>query len=539
MVSSWLETEIEYSGYGCAVFEDPEGEIRGPAKASFDEYGNYSVQMKIEDVKASDPLPGLWNNVQHILTGQAPVKLENRYIWGGPYKSKGNSCSSLSIRTLDGTWSVIGKINFDHLLGSDLRFYIIKSKFEPFQAYNPYYWVMPLSNFVSNFCETDESLIEHPLRVNSTRFNLNISSRGELPQNPCLDNSTKGLIVFDRLNSKAFIEALNDYEERKTALKSGNKNILLTAIMVGNVDVSITEIDSDSGPTLFLPLLGIATGSSVGTPWIEIRNERGELVRRIHQSSNYTPYRAGHVNLHNYYNSQKLSSFLTCAQSSEPFDKNFFLSTCALATESGFFKHNIVDSLANIFRAFDILCKEYNLAIEDLGNQLNSEQKSQIKAVLSTARDEIRKISLSIENPEENFQKRNIEKISERVVSAAWGKVNDSGLAIGKLIEHFGFKDLDVMASHYSSNPRGDKKSWHQLVSYCRGISIHDIRIKDDDLKDLLEIMAHLYDILIRIILHLSGYTGKYTTVFSRYTSEEVDLNWVDADTPASKLGYE
>jgi hypothetical protein len=123
-------------------------------------------------------------------------------------------------------------------------------------------------------------------------------------------------------------------------------------------------------------------------------------------------------------------------------------------------------------------------------------------------------------------------------VFGAWGQINNQGLSITKLLGELGFHDANILDRYYASNPRSDKRCWYKLLSYCRGIGVHDIRIEDGYLGDLLIVKNHLYDILIRIVFYFLGYQGTYTPIFAQDISDEVSVDWVDADLPASSLGY-
>jgi hypothetical protein len=233
----------------------------------------------------------------------------------------------------------------------------------------------------------------------------------------------------------------------------------------------------------------------------------------------------------------KIGNFLTLAQSSQGFTKDYVLISASLAVESGFYSFTIVDALASLYRAFEILCKENGLHLTNLLKEVDEGYKLQIKQILKQASSEIKQISNSITDASLISQKSNIEKIAERVIQSQ-NQVNDTGLAIEKLLSKLGFHDANILNQHYASHPRIDSKKWHQLLSYCRGVAMHDIRIDDSYLDDLLIVKDHLYDILVRIVFYLIGYHEIYTSIFTRNTSDEISVSWVDANLPASRLGY-
>src|SRR5690606_11370634 len=97
-------------------------------------------------------------------------------------------------------------------------------------------------------------------------------------------NSKNRLIVFEFGDDPAFIEALPDYDRRRERLLSRQDPTTITAVMVGTIGNN--RIDTESIlewlPVDLLPVLGLASGSEVAAPWVEIRDAEGNLVRRLH-----------------------------------------------------------------------------------------------------------------------------------------------------------------------------------------------------------------------------------------------------------------
>ena len=63
---------------------------------------------------------------------------------------------------------------------------------------------------------------------------------------------------------------------------------------VGNSSIEFTNLDTWF-PFEFLLLLGIATGSEIGAPWIEFRDATGKLVRRLHVGLGNPVFLRGHA----------------------------------------------------------------------------------------------------------------------------------------------------------------------------------------------------------------------------------------------------
>jgi hypothetical protein len=98
------------------------------------------------------------------------------------------------------------------------------------------------------------------------------------------------------MGNPGFIEALPDYSAREESLRQGCERYAITALMIGEVGSNSIEQDTLKQwfPDDFLRLLSTATGISVGAPWVEFRNGKGELVRRVHVKLNQAPFSMGH-----------------------------------------------------------------------------------------------------------------------------------------------------------------------------------------------------------------------------------------------------
>lgn len=94
----------------------------------------------------------------------------------------------------------------------------------------------------------------------------------------------------------AFIEPLLEYDERERRLKGGNAERLVTAVMVGGLakDVQTAEQGEKFLPQDLLVLLSLAAGIEAGAPWIELREEQGELVTRLQTHRSMAFFSQGH-----------------------------------------------------------------------------------------------------------------------------------------------------------------------------------------------------------------------------------------------------
>ena len=131
--NNWFNANIEYEGHGRAEFLDPKGIVEGSVKINFDEFGKDEITM----------------NVESSNSGQVSIyELLHQ-----------NTCESLEVTTTGGVFFSISDIYYDEELsfhvnkGSEikLKFHVLRSIFRPNRTGSAYYWVLPLSNFVSRF----------------------------------------------------------------------------------------------------------------------------------------------------------------------------------------------------------------------------------------------------------------------------------------------------------------------------------------------------------------------------------------------------
>ena len=144
--NDWFQANIEYTGYGRAEFLDPKGTVEGNVKIRFDDFGKNEITMDVVSV----------NSKQNIF------KL---FIQ--------NTCRYIEVATVDGKFYSISNVLYGEHISSDvdkgteikLNFYISRSMFQSNKAGPAYYWVLPLSNFISDFMSYYPKLDHHALRM--------------------------------------------------------------------------------------------------------------------------------------------------------------------------------------------------------------------------------------------------------------------------------------------------------------------------------------------------------------------------------------
>jgi hypothetical protein len=236
--SDWLKLAGEYEGHGRAEFSNPKGSVEGPVRASFDESGNLDIRMAVE--KFESPERTLRFGLDEFLSGEVPVPMGSGYSMGISLDFK-NPCESLEVITPDGKLWAKGKILYWPrelvLTGTDrsISFKPLQPVYDVLPNKAAECWVMPLTNYLSDFCFCCDQLDNHPLRI----FQTPSLPMGTFDNDSVIlrlkANEKNKLTIFTFNGGLGFIEALPDYDERKGNLVTGSVRRTVTSIMVGKV----------------------------------------------------------------------------------------------------------------------------------------------------------------------------------------------------------------------------------------------------------------------------------------------------------------
>ncbi|MEM8638064.1 MAG: hypothetical protein AAGG51_04475 [Cyanobacteria bacterium P01_G01_bin.54] len=512
--TSWFKTKIVYEGEGLAKFEGLISILKGYVKVTFYENGKYHAEMEVDSI----------DNVVLSASGMNTIT---------EISSKNTKCTNLEVQTKDGSFKVRSSIDYSGFINK-VKFIFVNSVFDAnisINEINEKYWVAPLSNFLSDAFEYSESLGDHPLRVYEKTEIPEDLTEEERAVARLVASSGLSFILFNHKGSTVSIERLADYKEREEFLKKRQKNILVTSIMVGILNDLKSEIRLEDLGAELIPLLSFATGSLVGYPWLECYDEKGGLTRRLHKSVNRQDYQKGHQPFECNRLSPSLGEFLNVALSADVIKRRYISQVMSYVVLAGLNEFRIDEALKNIFLAFEILCKNNNIGNVDMKTELKLEYFEEIQEIITFAQEEIKDIS---KKANENEQKQKILEISSRLGSL-WKKSDKNGWAIASLSQKFKLNDVEVMDIHYTSNPRSDGKSWRGLLSYCRGMVMHETGY----FPEMLVVREHLYDLLVRITLKILNYRWKYIPIIHKNEYKERDLDWVTPKTSIQLLGYD
>lgn len=539
----WFSEEIRYEGNGAAEFENPRGTFEGPSSVAVDRFGNATVDIKVEKVKSEQELE---IGPMQLLFRTQPVREAGHVEWG--LGGDHNPCRAVTVRTPEGTFHADDKIlctrSNCHLDGTveKVTFAPLRAMYSVAGAQVPKYWVLPITNFLSDFFDRHPNLDRHPLRVYQTpSVPIDLSER-DLFVAQLKANEKNQLIVFDFRESMAFIEPLPAYEDRKPHLEQGKERALLTALMIGDAPPSTLDWTGleEWFPFEVLDILSLASGTEVGAPWIEFRAANGKLVSRFHARRGKLSYIRGHRSIREDIH-RGTGLLLSCSLKSPEFGKSYLHVAIKHTVRGG--SHEGValeDRLNHVARALDCIANHLHLSSMQLLNHLSPNLREEVEDALQASAETIKRASRGAAAGGSHEEAKVLDRIAARIVSNTTS-VGDFGQAVIALLDHFGLPDGRIVDAHYQRNPRPDKQTWAQTLSRYRGTVMHrsyfDFRGSTLEVEDILRILEHLHDILLRIIFKILAYEGKYQPTVCRYVSDS-KVNWVESGTSAASLGY-
>lgn len=544
--NNWLPTRVEYEGEGNAKFQDPIGQIWGHTKIAFDEFGEYIIEMQVEGWKSEQPLS---MGYSQLLSGIKPTQIGEAWMLSYP-PPKYNICTLLSVKTANGEFTAqnieafsLGEKWDEHGIHHKIRFFPRISQFNENNPNRAKYWVMPLVNFVSQFRQYDASLAHHPLRI-FPNVDIPVDVPEEHKQRAeFIATARSRFILFEFNKELGFIEALSDYEEKEQCLKKHQIPSAVTSVMVSGLGTNSIELDEFEQwfPFYFIDMLGLATGNKITMPWIEFRDNGGNLVRRIHAAGfGHSLFLAGQRAIDEIHHQGGTGRLLTVSQSCADLKESYLQAALEYTILGGRNGQIIEDKLAHFCRGLDVLCEKRKLREQNLLSLTEDADKVSIQEAIKQTRLVINSVKKRAVKSGDAAQSRYLEA-AIGVLSNITNKKNIFGLAVCDLLREFNFPDPDILDAHFSENPRGNIKTWAGLVSHYRGRVIHvgyfNFKTKEHEIRDIDAVTLHLHDTLVRILFTILGYDKKYGPIMQGPNAVEL-INWVDQNTTAGELGY-
>jgi hypothetical protein len=544
---SWFQTRVRYEGAGQAEFQDPHGYVAGPTYAEFDDTGVAHASMTVERYGADEPLPlGLFQLFQH----DRPVQDGTSHTLGIGLDSRANECMKLVVRTSSGIFIARAPIGYSHrhrwsLTEPEqwtLTFHLFNGQYAE-SSDRPAFWVLPLTNFLSRMRPADPALAQHPLRLRRAPPVPEEGSEQERLIARLNADAQNQLITFEWGNHPAHIEQLLDYDDRMHRLQNGRDQRITTAVAIGNLPASVRNEEDVERllPQDFLSLLSLATGTEVGAPWIELRDERGQFLVRLHSHRGRPQFARGHRAIDQIIHAG-IGTLLTEGGRSAIFDSPTLRVTLKHVVRSALRNLTVEDSFSYLCRAIDGLCKAQGINMRiDATTRLPDAEALRLKRIIREAAKEVRQLAKTVDASEDAELAAIVARVADRISNA---KTVEQGFGknVVQLMQQFGLADVEIVNYYLRENPRSDIRDFAAMVSNCRGIVMHagylDIGSDPTKGQDIVTLSEHLHDVLVRIMLRLLGYTGTYQPIVTKIPVQE-GVDWVSAETPPRRLGYE
>jgi len=505
-----VENNVRYEGYGSAEFGEPVIKVGGPTVVTDDQRGNTIASMQVESVPSASSIE---EGMSHLFRD-----FFNNVNMRTP--------CTLRVQCADGVFSATEQTFRNPSV--DLPNQKASIEFRCFRSYfeNPRgsaaYWRLPIWNFHGELPRAVSiGKAKHPLRLSD--------------DNP--------VAAFELFNEAGFIEFVPGYKETVENQENGDRNPRVTAIMVGSVAGHPTTWEALETwfPFDFLNLLGFASGSRVGAPWIEFLDAEGHIVKRIHTHLGTNRYETGRAFIHEPINRGGLGRLLTCAGMSPEFDKTYLRVAMNHLLLGLRYSQALEDKISHLSRGLDALAGEFGLGTQYLLERADDSVKSRVKDVLRSASSHIADMAREQDALGVVDLASSLRRIAERTISTPANVDRDFGLTVVSLLERFGLSDTAVVDAYYLSNPRANGRKWHQVLSHYRGLSQHGgafrVRTKEHSPLEIYKLSNHLADIIARIILKQLGYDGEYERATPTWRDSS-GLDWVTPSTPAAQLGY-
>lgn len=571
--NTWYEKEIVYEGEGYLELGNPKGWVKGKTVATFDELGNYSIKLEVETFECQEDIgdPDLESyKLKWLLDGVRPSKFAGGVAFSDISFDPINHVRKFIIHSSSGVLTAIGEVNYSVSIASlnaeNTLIYIFCShlRFEAFNIMVPRYWSMPLINYLSDYLymQINSDINYHPMRM---------LTPGELPElNQSFSQNHEIFLISHIRRCSVFmsfhfsngniglLEKTVKYEDYRTLernFKSHKLNHAVTSVISG--DFSSDESTLDNIPLDVTFLLSLSSGSHVGYPWVDIRDENTNLIVREHIRQ--SPLRFSKAkSLLDSQTKGGLPELLNNAQFPlSPYTRTAIHLLITAVDDS----RMVSDRLSDLFRALDTLRKE-------LFDEIDEEQRAKkqlpkpfsYRKIRQTDRDmllnTLNQIKDNYPEPTANdYFSKIIENLPSFLDPNKLKNQRSEKDQIARLFEHFNIKDAKILDTYLFSHRVRECESFFELYSTYRNQVIHEgtiiydqnltISAEDDETKWEFVFLFHLTDIVIRILLKKLNYSGEYHSWTLRHRGHRMRLDvrkrnvdWVTEITHPSLLGY-
>jgi hypothetical protein len=278
-------------------------------------------------------------------------------------------------------------------------------------------------------------------------------------------------------------------------------------VMVGSLPADFdAERDQDWFPSDLITLLGLATGRAVLVPFVELRGAAGELVARLHASiGRATGERRRSLIDESIDRSTGtlLSAFLNSEHRAEPWLRVALRHLLSAFTGD----MTVEDRLSHLFRTVEGLCVGLGLN-RSRPLELSDDVRDQVQHELERSLDALDAIADAASSPDREriWQLKNrlrpIQSNSPSFKTQLLELVEQAELPDAAWLRDFKFR------ARRTGSPLG----WATAAQAYRGRIFHAAFIDFDkfDIDNAVSFIAHLSDVLVRVVFRLIDFDGQY-----------------------------
>ena len=173
---------------------------------------------------------------------------------------------------------------------------------------------------------------------------------------------------------------------------------------------------------------------------------------------------------------------------------------------------------------------------------LPTSYQEKVKPILKQASDEIGKLHRqSKDEGLSNDTIYSLERIAKKIENAN-NTDKDFGLKVLELLDFYQLPDAAIMERYYAQHSGERTKSWAGFLSHIRNSPLHEgyFAIQDSTFSsdEIVNAEDHLHDILVRIVLKILSYDGKYQPKVIDHWIDGKTKDWVTESASAFDLGY-
>ncbi len=487
-----------YSGQCTVTLENPAGSIKGQASVRVAAASRTEVEISIDGFQAP---PEYNNNLVAFLNASPPRRAGERVVVSIPASANDRRISCLTVETESATFSATSGIIANPVfwgLSSNETISLVLNDLALSRRTDAIakYWLMPLHGPFAEY---------HRPRVVPPHL-LALDAGDYIPFSA--DGRACGLQIFGK--EKTPKHALATYD----------------AVAFGEL---CGPADTLEGVWAALPsglqnALSFSIGADITAPWVEVRGEDGQLIRRFFHRVGRRLTEDGFgafspVNEHS--PDSGIGPFLKAFFSTSTEKRDSLIVPLNLIRSGAPGSFNIDDSITDLIKALDNLCGAHGFTSQDLFNRLEKDNQQRVVTVLDGARASL--VAIRSDNAFNGRQDQvdvlNI--IVSKVASATTGS-RDFGIAVKDLLKSLQLHDAEVLDQYYQGLGQPGV-SWAGILSAVRGEVIHNgfLRIRDrHGLRSWFAFARHLHDLCKRIILREVNYRGFYQASTNPWAGE-------------------